>query len=66
MQGTIVYATADTFFSVVPADLMPVISGGLQRFVQRTDDVIMDASASYDPDFPNAPNLTYGTLDIII
>ena len=52
MQGTIVYSTKETNFKVVPTPLVAVISGGLQRKVSRKEKIILNGSASHDPDFP--------------
>lgn len=50
MTGTIVSHKTSGNFSIVPSELLATIAGGIQRYVSRSEMIVMDGSLSDDPD----------------
>ncbi|XP_074659507.1 polycystin-1-like protein 1 [Tubulanus polymorphus] len=59
MNDTIVYSRSQTYFFIEPTPLQAIIRGGVQRTVAADDDVVLDAAESFDPDFPDARDISY-------
>lgn len=57
LVGTVMFATAKSLIQVYPTPLVALIDGGTSRSVTRHDDIIIDASGSFDPDYPRKMNL---------
>ncbi len=58
MKGTIVFSKEESHFLVIASNLVAVINGGIQRLVSKNEMIIMNATDSYDPDYPNENNFT--------
>ncbi len=59
IKDTIIYASMDKLINIVPTGLNAVIKGGTVKSVGRRnhENITLDASSSYDPDFRHQSNL---------
>ncbi|XP_064648391.1 polycystin-1-like protein 1 isoform X2 [Lineus longissimus] len=58
-NGSIVHDEKQIDIFVQPTPLRPIISGGIIRNISMMNDLTFDGSQSYDPDFPDATDLSY-------
>ncbi|XP_077867281.1 uncharacterized protein LOC100375380 [Saccoglossus kowalevskii] len=59
MNSTIVYSIKETIVEVVPTPLVAIIAGGTSRVVGSDTIVQLDATSSFDPDFPIEGGLSF-------
>nr|CAB3258556.1 polycystic kidney disease 1-related protein-like [Phallusia mammillata] len=59
LVGTVLFATANSLVRVEPAKLVAVIDGGTERKISRQQDLNIDASGSFDPDYPQQTNFKF-------
>ncbi|XP_053374214.1 polycystin-1-like [Mercenaria mercenaria] len=59
MLGTIVYASASRIVEVVSSPLVSKVHGGVFRRIRSEDGVMIDGSASFDPDNSDQSHLRY-------